>query len=114
MLRIGTGYLFQHDLLTAQAQTICLDGGFLRRLGGGKLRLSDGQRNVPARNSGFVNRGVLCDWHRRGGGALAARAIIETGSRSVVAPGYLLAIGWGIATERKPREAVCAPGGQLE
>jgi hypothetical protein len=52
-------------------------------------------------------------------------AIIETGSRSAVALGYLLGsslmivaalIGWvwGIATERKPLEAVCAPVGQLE
>ena len=45
-----------------------LDGDLLRRLGRGKLRLSDGRRELPAGDARHRHRAVLCVRHRRGRG----------------------------------------------
>ena len=43
-----------------------LDGDLLRRLRRGKLRLSDGRRELPAGDARHRHRAVLCVRHRRG------------------------------------------------
>ena len=75
ILLAGTGYLFSQGLLSAQSQTARLDDHLLLRLGGGELRLSDGERDLPARDPRARDRLLLRDRHRgrRRGRAVAVR-----------------------------------------
>ncbi len=71
-----TGYLFAHRHLERRTADRRLDGDLLRRVGGGELRLSHRERNLPARNPRACHRLLLCDRHRRrrGRGAVAVRS----------------------------------------
>ena len=59
-----TADLFSRDALSAQTLTIAWMIGVLLRLGGGELRLSDGERDFSARNSRAGDRVLLRHRHR--------------------------------------------------
>ena len=59
-----TGYLFAHGCSTRATQTAALDGDLLLRLGGGELGLSDGERDLPARDPRAGHRVLLRHRHR--------------------------------------------------
>ena len=72
LLLIGCGALFERDLLTAETQTIALDGRVLLRLGRRERRLSHRQRDVPDRDSRVDDRHLL---RRRHGAGRRRRAV---------------------------------------
>ncbi len=77
LLLMAMAVLFGEGMLTATTQTIALGGGVLLRLRCCQFSLPHRQRNLPARNPRFGDRGVLCarhgDW--RGGGRLGCSGI---------------------------------------
>ena len=81
---VAVGVLFERDLLTADTQTIGWMIVFFFRLGGGELRLSHGQRDLPARDPRARDRVLLRHRHRRSAASRRPRVrqLIETGSRA--------------------------------
>ena len=61
-----TGWLFALGCAGRDAADAGMDGDLLRRLGRGKLRLSDGRRELPAGDARDRHRVVLRVRHRRG------------------------------------------------
>ena len=112
MLLAVTACLFSRDLAFGADTDHGLDDGVLLCLGGGKLRLSHGQRDVSARNSRAGDRVLLCHRHRRRrhGRTIAVRHVDQYRLARGVAAGYIigavLMIGaaaaealWGVAAE---------------
>jgi MFS family permease len=127
VLLIGTGYLFQHELLTAQTQTIAWMVVFFFASAAASSAYLTVSETFPLEIRALAIAVFYAIGTGIGGiaGPWLLGAIIETGSRSAVALGYMLGSilmiaaaliewVWGIAAERKPLETVCAPLGLLE
>ena len=64
LLLAGTGYLFANDLLTRRSSDHRVDDRLLLRLVGGQRGVSDGERNLSARDPRARHRLLLCRRHR--------------------------------------------------
>jgi MFS family permease len=122
-----TGYLFQQGLLTAQTQTIAWMIVFFFASAAASSAYLTVSETFPLEIRALAIAIFYAVGTGVGGvaGPWLLGALIETGSRSSVALGYLLgsvlmiaAAGiewrWGIAAERRPLESVCRPLGLLE
>jgi len=122
-----TGYLFQQGLLTAQTQTIAWMIVFFFASAAASSAYLTVSETFPLEIRALAIAIFYAVGTGVGGvaGPWLLGALIETGSRSSVALGYLLGsvlmIGaaaiewrWGIAAERRPLESVARPLGQLE
>jgi MFS family permease len=127
LLLTATGYLFQQDLLTAQTQTIAWMIVFFFASAAASSAYLTVSETFPLEIRALAIAIFYAVGTGIGGviGPALLGAIIETGSRSGVALGYLLGSAlmiaaaviewqWGVAAERRPLEAVCRPLGLLE
>jgi len=127
LLLTVTGYLFQQGLLTAQTQTIAWMIVFFFASAAASSAYLTVSETFPLEIRALAIAIFYAVGTGVGGvaGPWLLGALIETGSRSSVALGYLLgsvlmiaAAGiewrWGIAAERRPLESVCRPLGLLE
>ena len=122
VLMAVTGLLFAAGCSLRLAADGVLDGDLLRRLGGGLGGLPDRGRELPA---GDASAGIAVFYAfgtAAGGvvGPVLFGALIESGERTAILWGYLIAAAlmvvaaateWrlGFAAERQPLEAVAAP-----
>jgi MFS family permease len=127
VLLTGTGYLFSTGLLTAETQTIAWMVIFFVASAAASSAYLTASETFPLEVRALA---IACFYAiGTGVGGVAGPwlfgALIDTGSRTSVAMGYLLGsilmIGagavewrWGIAAERRPLEAVCRPLGFVE
>jgi MFS family permease len=124
LLLTGTGYLFSQNLLSAQTQTIAWMIIFFFASAAASSAYLTVSETFPLEIRALAIAVFYAIGTGIGGvaGPWLFGAIIDTGSRTSVALGYLLgavlmlgaaAIEWGfgIAAERKPLESVCPPLG---
>jgi MFS family permease len=127
ILLTGTGYLFSQDLLSAQTQTIAWMIIFFFASAAASSAYLTASETFPLEIRALA---IACFYAVGTGiGGVAGPwlfgALIDTGSRSSVAAGYLLGSalmiaagliewGFGVAAERKPLEQVCRPLGFVE
>jgi MFS family permease len=127
ILLSGTGYLFSRDLMTAETQTIAWMIIFFFASAAASSAYLTVSETFPLEIRALAIAFFYAIGTGAGGvaGPWLFGALIDTGSRSSVAAGYLLgsflmiAAGliqccWGIAAERKPLESVCQPLGFVE
>jgi MFS family permease len=127
ILLAGTGYLFSKDLMSAETQTIAWMIIFFFASAAASSAYLTASETFPLEIRALAIAFFYAIGTGVGGvaGPWLFGFLIETGSRSSVASGYLLgsllmiAAGlvewsWGIAAERKPLESVCHPLGLIE
>jgi MFS family permease len=127
ILLAGTGYLFSEGLLSAQTQTLAWMIIFFFASAAASSAYLTVSETFPLE----IRALAIAVFYAMGTGVGGAAGpwlfgmLIETGSRSSVALGYLLGSAlmiaaaaiewrWGIAAERKPLETVCRPLGLVE
>jgi MFS family permease len=127
ILLAGTGYLFSEGLLSAQTQTLAWMIIFFFASAAASSAYLTVSETFPLE----IRALAIAFFYAIGTGIGGAAGpwlfgtLIETGSRSSVAAGYLLGAAlmvaaaaiewrWGIAAERKPLESVCPPLGLIE
>jgi MFS family permease len=127
ILLAGTGYLFSAGLLSAQTQTLAWMIIFFFASAAASSAYLTVSETFPLE----IRALAIAFFYAIGTGIGGAAGpwlfgmLIETGSRSSVAAGYLLGAvlmvaaaaiewRWGIAAERKPLESVCPPLGLIE
>jgi MFS family permease len=122
-----TGYLFSKDLLSAETQTIAWMIIFFFASAAASSAYLTASETFPLEMRALAIAFFYAIGTGIGGvaGPWLFGALIETGSRSSVAEGYLLGSvlmiaaaviewRWGIAAERKSLESVCQPLGYVE
>ena len=122
-----TGYLFSKDLLSAETQTIAWMIIFFFASAAASAAYLTASETFPLEIRALAIAFFYAIGTGIGGvaGPWLFGALIETGSRSSVAGGYLLGSvlmiaaaviewRWGIAAERKSLESVCQPLGYVE
>jgi MFS family permease len=127
ILLTATGYLFSQDLMTAQTQTIAWMIVFFFASAAASSAYLTASETFPLEIRALAIACFYAIGTGIGGvvGPWLFGALIETGSRTSVAGGYLLGsvlmiaaglIEWrfGIAAERRPLEQVCRPLGFVE
>ncbi len=127
ILLAGTGYLFSVGLLSAQTQTLAWMIIFFFASAAASSAYLTVSETFPLE----IRALAIAFFYAIGTGIGGAAGpwlfglLIDTGSRSSVAAGYLLGAvlmvaaaaiewRWGIAAERKPLESVCPPLGLIE
>jgi MFS family permease len=126
-LLAGTGYLFSRNLLSAETQTLAWMGIFFIASAAASSAYLTVSETFPLEIRALAIAVFYAIGTAIGGvaGPWLFGAIIDTGSRTSVALGYLLGavlmlaaavVEWayGIAAERKPLESVCPPLGFVE
>jgi MFS family permease len=126
ILLAGTGYLFAKGLLSAETQTIAWMIIFFFASAAASSAYLTASETFPLEIRALAIAFFYAVGTGIGGvaGPWLFGALIDTGSRSSVAAGYLLGSGlmiaagliewrWGIAAERKPLETVCHPLGLI-
>src|SRR5450432_1461339 len=126
ILLAGTGYLFSNGLMSAETQTIAWMIIFFFASAAASSAYLTASETFPLEIRALAIAFFYAIGTGVGGvaGPWLFGALIDTGSRSSVAAGYLLgsllmiAAGliewrWGIAAERKPLESVCQPLGLI-
>jgi MFS family permease len=127
MLLAGTGYLFSKDLLSAETQTIAWMIVFFFASAAASSAYLTASETFPLEIRALAIAFFYAIGTGIGGvaGPWLFGTLIDTGSRSSVAAGYLLGSvlmiaaaliewRWGIAAERRPLESVCRPLGFIE
>jgi len=127
ILLAGTGYLFSQNLLTAETQTIAWMIIFFFASAAASSAYLTVSETFPLEIRALAIAVFYAIGTGIGGvaGPWLFGTLIDTGSRSSVALGYLLGATlmiaaasiewrWGIAAERKPLESVCRPLGFVE
>jgi MFS family permease len=122
-----TGYLFSHNLLSAETQTIAWMIIFFFASAAASSAYLTVSETFPLEIRALAIAVFYATGTAIGGvaGPWLFGRIIDTGSRTSVALGYLLGAalmlaaaaiewGYGIAAERKPLESVCPPLGVVE
>lgn len=122
LLLAGTGYLFAHDLITAEMQTLCWMAIFFFASAAASSAYLTVSETFPLEIRALAIAFFYAVGTGIGGivGPWLFGALIDSGSRMSVFGGYLLGAGlmvaaglvawrWGIAAERKPLEAVARP-----
>jgi MFS family permease len=127
LLLAGTGYLFSAGLLSAQTQTIAWTIVFFFASAAASSAYLTASETFPLE----IRALAIAFFYAIGTGIGGAAgpwlfgALIDTGSRSSVAAGYLLGSGlmiaaaliewrWGVAAERRSLELVSRPLGYIE
>jgi MFS family permease len=126
ILLAGTGYLFAEGLMSAEIQTIAWMITFFFASAAASSAYLTASETFPLEIRALAIAFFYAIGTGVGGvaGPWLFAALIDTGSRSSVAAGYVLgsvlmiAAGliewrWGIAAERKPLETVCHPLGLI-
>jgi MFS family permease len=122
VLLAATGYLFAHDLITAEMQTLCWMAIFFFASAAASSAYLTVSETFPLEIRALAIAFFYAVGTGIGGivGPWLFGVLIDSGSRMSVFGGYLLGAGlmiggglvalrWGIAAERKPLEAVARP-----
>ena len=122
LLLAGTGFLFAHNMITAQTQTLCWMAVFFFASAAASSAYLTVSETFPLEIRALAIAFFYAVGTGIGGiiGPWLFSALIDTGSRMSVFSGYLLgallmvlagAVAWsfGVAAERKPLETVAAP-----